>query len=92
MKKRIALFEADWGFTIIEKEDEKYTEAVRISEYTDIELKMLPKEEIIAKKVEALDKEMEQIKSEALDKCSKIQIKKQELMALTVSKDDEDEE
>ena len=85
MKKRVALFEADYGHYMYEETMEQYTDAFRVSDYIDVDFPLLDESEIVTKKVEAIDKEVEEIKNKAMREVSALQMKKQELLALTAS-------
>jgi len=90
MKIKLALFESDYGFVTREPEQEKYTSYNRVSEYIDVEFPMLEETEVIGKKIAVIEKEIEEIKTTAMQQISDLQAKKQELMALTVSNGDQD--
>jgi len=86
MKKRLALFESDYGYVTREPEQEKYSSYNRVSEYVEIDFPMLEETEIIGKKIATIEKEIEAIKSVTMQQVSELQAKKQELMALTIDR------
>ena len=90
MKMKLALFETDYGYCTREPEQEKYSSYPRVSEYIDVEFPMLDENEVVGKKIAVIEKEIEVIKNTAMRQVSELQTKKQELMALTVSKGEED--
>ena len=85
MKKRVALFEAAYGHCIYAEDMEQYTDAFRVSDYIEVDFPLLDESEIISRKVEAIDKEVEAIKEKAMREVSALQVKRQELLALTAS-------
>ena len=86
MKKKVALFECQYGFhSVYDMETEKYTKAVRVSDYVEVDFPLLAESVIVAGKVEAIDKEVEAIKEKAMWEVSALQVKRQELLALTAS-------
>jgi len=85
MKRKIALFQSKYGYVTREPQEEAYTSAVRISEYIEIDFPMLNEVETIGSKITALEKAIDEIKNTAKQQVSELQVKKQELLALTAN-------
>lgn len=87
MKLKLALFKHKHGFIHAVNDVggcyEDDPDYVRITEYIEVDFPELPKDEIVSKQVENLDKEIESTKEEAMKKVAMLQQKKQELLAIT---------
>jgi hypothetical protein len=59
--------------------DERY---IRISEIIEVEFPLLKKSDMAIRQVDELDKEINRIKFDALNKCQNLEGKKQELLSL----------
>jgi len=86
MKIKLALFEASYGYTTREPEQEKFCSYPRVSEYVEIDFPMMEDMETIDQKIAVIKKEIEEIESLAKRQVSELQKKEHELMALTVNR------
>lgn len=84
LTKKIALFKTSWG-TVLESTDrvENNSDYTRITEYVDCVFPCLSEETVIRNQVSAIDKSIEKIKEEAMERVSRLQDLKSELLALT---------
>ena len=83
MKKEIAIFQNKYGFTTYDKEMEKYTDSVRITEYVEIDFPELSLEIVVGHKVVIIDRQIDEIKNKAMEEVSNLKTRKAELLALT---------
>ena len=91
MIKKIAVFEytpyGDMacmaGFQIVSDRDRNGSDAVRVSEWQEVEFTPVDPASIVPEMVKKIDDQIEEIKNKALEECGKLQTKKAELLALT---------
>lgn len=88
MKKRIAIFEYTSGVMLgfqffSEEHMEANSEVTRISEYVEIDFADLPREEVVSRQVEGINKEIAEARAKHADNISRLEQRRAELLALT---------
>lgn len=88
MKKKLAIFEYTSGVLLgfqfpTESHMENSDEAVRISEYVEIEFPDIPRDELISRQIKAIDKEIEYARVNHTANIARLEQRKAELLALT---------
>ncbi|WP_295669958.1 hypothetical protein [uncultured Mucilaginibacter sp.] len=71
------------GLQFVSSTVRQNNDAIRISEWQKVEFEAIPMEAIIPSSVENIDDQIARIKEEAIEKCSKLQGQKDELLAIT---------
>ena len=71
------------GFQFVSSTARQNTDAIRISEWREIEFEAIPMDPIIPERIKNIDDQIARIKEEAIEKCSKLQGQKAELLAIT---------
>jgi peroxiredoxin family protein len=89
IKMKVAVFEYASGDLLsgmrtVSHHDMSGLNAIRITEWQEVEFTPIPADQVVPEMVAAIDKEIDEINQETIAKVNKLKSQKSELLALTV--------